>query len=63
MIILLVEIESVAACQFLTMLTVDDDLAGTPLITCVVPRAVDKPQDVMAELDQSRSGRLAVPMN
>jgi hypothetical protein len=58
------EIDDVATCQLLSMLTVDRRSSGIPVLTCPTFREPDDLDHDLAELDQDASTRsLAVPMN
>ena len=49
-IIVYVEIEDVAVCQLLSMLSIDGDLSGIPVVTCAARRAESTFEDVVGEL-------------
>jgi DNA-binding NarL/FixJ family response regulator len=63
-VIVLLEIEDVAACQLLSMLKIDRDASGIPVVTCAIRREDSEFEDEIAELDQgSPSLSLSIPMN
>ena len=41
LVIVYLEIEDVAGCQLLSMLSIDDDLFGIPVVTCSTGRALE----------------------
>ena len=65
LIILQTEIGDVAACQLLSMLTIDGDVSHIPVVTCVTCYAESGLEDdVVRRLDRRSPRRtLAVPMN
>ena len=50
LIIVYVEIEDVAVCHLLSMLSIDDDLYGIPVVTCATRRAESTFEDIVGEL-------------
>jgi DNA-binding NarL/FixJ family response regulator len=58
------EIDDVATCQLLSMLSVDRRSSGIPVLTCATFREQGDVDDDFAEVDRDRSTQsLAVPMN
>jgi len=64
LVIVYAEIDDVAVCQLLSMLNLDDDLFGMPVVTCATRRAESTFEDLVRELvcDSSLPAR-AVAMN
>jgi DNA-binding NarL/FixJ family response regulator len=64
MVILFFEIEDVAACQLLSMLKIDRDVSGIPVVTCATRHDDSELADAIVEFDRDSPGRaLAVSMN
>jgi DNA-binding response OmpR family regulator len=64
LVIVSAEIDDVAVCQLLSMLSIDNDLFGIPVVTCARQRAESTFEDVVGELigDSSLPAR-ALAMN
>jgi hypothetical protein len=63
-VIVLLEIDDVAACQLLSMLKIDRDLSRIPLVTCATRRDECDFDDEIEELEEEMESRsVAVPMN
>ena len=64
LVIVYVDIDDVAGCQLLSMLSIDDDLSGIPVVTCATRRAESTFEDIVGELvgDSSLPAR-ALAMN
>lgn len=64
LVIVLMELDDVAACQLLSMLKIDRDVSRIPVVTCATRREESELEDEIAELDQdSPSPSLAIAMN
>jgi DNA-binding response OmpR family regulator len=50
LVIVYAEIDDVAVCQLLSMLSIDNDLFGIPVVTCARQRAESTFEDVVGEL-------------
>jgi PleD family two-component response regulator len=58
------EIDDVAACRLLSMLTIDRDVSRIPVVTCPMPYDVNELDDDIVEFDpDSPSRTLPIPMN
>ena len=56
--------DDAAACRLLSMLTLDRDVSGIPVVMCVSRREKGELEDIFAEVNQFASNRaVAVPMN
>ena len=64
LIVVLLEIDDVGACQLLAMLGLDDDVAGIPLVTCVAGRDRDDCDEIVQERARASSPQaVAARMN
>jgi hypothetical protein len=57
------EIDDVATCQLLSMLSVDRRSSGIPVLTCATFSEQSDPDDDSSEMDRDRSTSLAFAMN
>ena len=56
--------DDAAACRLLSMLTLDRDVSGIPVVMCVSRREKGELEDIFAEVNQFASNKaVAVPMN
>ena len=63
MVIISSEIDDVATCQLLSMLSADRRSSGIPVLTCATFSEQGDLDDDCSELDRNRSTSPAVPMN
>jgi len=57
LVIVLQEIDDVAACRLLSMLKIDGALSGIPVLTCAMRREESQFQDDIAGLDRDSQSR------
>ena len=64
LVMVLFEIDDVAAYQLLSMLKIDGDMAGIPVVTCAIRRDDRELEDIIAGLNRDSSGQtFAIQMN
>jgi hypothetical protein len=64
LVMVLFEIDDVAAYQLLSMLKIDGDMAGIPVVTCAIRHEDRELEDIIAGLNRDSSGQtLAIQMN
>jgi hypothetical protein len=63
-IVIFTAIDDRAACQLLSLLTMDRDVAAIPVITCVTSRELDEFDAIFSEIDRHvSSGTVAAHLN
>jgi PleD family two-component response regulator len=64
LVIVFLDIDDVAACQLLTMLSIDGDTAGTPVATWITRRDESGFEEIIADVNlESPCQSVAIPMN
>ncbi len=64
LVIVLLEIDDVAACQLLSLLNIDTDTSGIPVVIWTIRREESEFEDIVAEVNRDSSAQtVAIQMN